>query len=463
MTVFATYVRGVVHRDMEKQRLTRSNLFFIGSMLFGMFFGAGNLIFPVFLGQASGKNVIPALIGFLVSGVGLPLLGVAAIGLSRTDGVFSLAKKVGRPYAFFFTIALYLCMGPLFATPRLATISYEIGLSTFIPQRHAKLALLVFSVAFFVVAWLLARRPGRIMTYVGKVLTPAFLVALALLLAFAIIFPLGHFNQDMVATAYRHTPLVKGFTDGYMTMDALASLAFGVVVVNAIRELGVTKPKAIATDTIKAGGIAAILMAVLYAALAFMGLTSLGQFDFASNGGVIIAEISNYYFGTLGSILTAIIVILACLKTGIGLLTSFGDTAVELFPRLKYRKVVFWAALLSLIIANVGLNEILAISEPVMYFLYPLAIVLILTALAEHLFADDRVVYVMTTIFTFVPALLDGLNALPAGLKGGWVHQVLGWGQYLPGFSMGLGWICPAIVGFIIGWIWHGLRRHKRQ
>ncbi|KRM86573.1 branched-chain amino acid transport system II carrier protein [Lacticaseibacillus thailandensis] len=446
---------------MEKQRLTRSNLFFIGSMLFGMFFGAGNLIFPVFLGQASGKNVIPALIGFLISGVGLPLLGVAAIGLSRTDGVFALAQKVGRPYAFFFTIILYLCMGPLFATPRLATISYEIGLSTFIPADHAKLALLIFSFCFFLVAWLLARRPGRIMTYVGKVLTPAFLVALALLLAFAIIFPLGHFSQDMVSGAYRHAPLIKGFTNGYMTMDALASLAFGVVVVNAIRDLGVTKPKAIATDTIKAGGIAALLMAILYAALAFMGLTSLGQFDFASNGGVIIAEISNYYFGTLGSILTAIIVILACLKTGIGLLTSFGDTAVELFPRLHYRTVVFWSALVSLIIANVGLNAILAISEPVMYFLYPLAIVLILTALAEHLFDNDRVVYVMTTVFTFIPALLDGLNALPTGLKGAWVHQVVGWGQYLPGFSLGLGWVCPALLGFVIGLVAHGYRRHR--
>ncbi len=430
-------------------------------MLFGMFFGAGNLIFPVFLGQASGKNVIPALIGFLISGVGLPLLGVAAIGLSRTDGVFALAQKVGRPYAFFFTIILYLCMGPLFATPRLATISYEIGLSTFIPADHAKLALLIFSFCFF------PRRlaPGAATRAYHDVRRQSINAGLSggvgPVTGFCIIFPLGHFSQDMVSGAYRHAPLIKGFTNGYMTMDALASLAFGVVVVNAIRDLGVTKPKAIATDTIKAGGIAALLMAILYAALAFMGLTSLGQFDFASNGGVIIAEISNYYFGTLGSILTAIIVILACLKTGIGLLTSFGDTAVELFPRLHYRTVVFWSALVSLIIANVGLNAILAISEPVMYFLYPLAIVLILTALAEHLFDNDRVVYVMTTVFTFIPALLDGLNALPTGLKGAWVHQVVGWGQYLPGFSLGLGWVCPALLGFVIGLVAHGYRRHR--
>jgi LIVCS family branched-chain amino acid:cation transporter len=434
---------------MDNKRLSRRNLFFIGTMLFGMFFGAGNLIFPVFLGQASGKNIVPAVLGFLISGVGLPLMAVAAIGMSKDDGVFGLASKVGRRFALAFTVILYMGIGPLFATPRLATISYEIGLDPFIPDKYQHLALAIFSVLFFGTAWLLARKPGRIMVYIGKILTPAFLVTLVLLLLFVVIFPMGGVHEAATA-AYQHGALATGFTEGYMTMDALAGLAFGVVVVSAIRDLGVKKPAAIATDTLRAGIIAAVLMAVLYSVLAYMGLTSLGQFDRASNGGIIIAQIARYYFGTLGSILTAIIVILACLKTGVGLITAFGDMFKELFPQLNYQHLILVAAGVPLLLANVGLDHILLISEPFLYFLYPLAIVLIVLTLIAKSFGDAHLVYVVTVSVTAIPALLDGLNALPANLHVGVIKVLLNWGGYLPGFAQGLGWTIPAVLAFVI-------------
>ncbi len=434
---------------MENKRLSRRNLFFIGTMLFGLFFGAGNLIFPVFLGQSAGKNIVPAVIGFLISGVGLPLLAVAAIGMSRTDGVFGLAAKVGRPFAYVFTVILYLGIGPLFATPRLATISYEIGLDPFIPNRYQHVALAIFSVLFFGVAWLLARKPGRIMLYIGKILTPAFLVALVLLLGFVVIFPMGGVHAAPAA-AYKHMAFSSGFSSGYMTMDALAGLAFGIVVVKAIQGLGVTKPQDIAIGTIKAGAISATLMAVIYAVLAYMGLTALGEFDRAANGGVIIAEIARYYFGTLGSLLTAIIVILACLKTGVGLITAFGDTFKELFPKLNYKWLILVAAGVPLLLANVGLNQIIMISVPFLDFLYPIAIVLILLGLLSRTFGDARIVYVVTIAMVTIPALLDGLNALPTSLHHGVLAQVLAFGQYLPGFREGLGWTVPALIGFIV-------------
>jgi LIVCS family branched-chain amino acid:cation transporter len=434
---------------MDNQRLSKRNLFFIGTMLFGMFFGAGNLIFPVFLGQASGKNIVPAVLGFLISGVGLPLMAVAAIGLSKGEGVFGLASKVGRRFALAFTVILYMGIGPLFATPRLATISYEIGLDPFIPDKYQHVALAVFSLLFFGTAWLLARKPGRIMVYIGKILTPAFLVTLVLLLLFVVIFPMGGVHEAATG-AYTHGALATGFTEGYMTMDALAGLAFGVVVVSAINNLGVNKPAAIATDTLRAGIIAAVLMAVLYSVLAYMGLTSLGQFDRASNGGIIIAQIARYYFGTLGSILTAIIVILACLKTGVGLITAFGDMFKELFPKLNYQYLILIAAGVPFLLANVGLNHILLISEPFLYFLYPLAIVLIVLTLIAKSFGDAHLVYVVTVSVTTIPALLDGLNALPANLHVGVVKVLLNWGAYLPGFAQGLGWTVPAILAFVI-------------
>ena len=442
---------------MGKQRLSRRNMFFIGSMLFGMFFGAGNLIFPVFLGQQAGHNLVPAIIGFLISGVGLPLLGVAAIGKSHTDGAFGVASKLGKGAAYVFTVILYLGLGPLFATPRLATISYEIGLRPFVPGKYEHLALALFSFLFFAAAWYLSRKPGKIMTYVGKILTPAFMVALILLLLFVVLFPLGGWHAPATGM-YKSAAAVTGFTNGYMTMDALASLAFGVVVVRSIRELGVTDTNAIAKDTIRAGAIAAILMAVLYAVLAYMGLTSLGEFDRASNGGIIIAEIAQYYFGTLGSILTAIIVVLACLKTGVGLITAFGDMFKELFPKLNYQMLILIAAGVPFLLANIGLNSILAVSQPFLYALYPVAIVLILLTLMNDWFHDDHRVYKITAGVTLIPALLDGINALPRGLHTGFIQQLLNWGSYLPGFAQGLGWTVPAVAAFVLALIYRQMR-----
>ena len=160
----------------QSNRLTFSQQFFIATMLFGLFFGAGNLIFPIFLGSQAGRNVWPAIVGLLITGVGIPLLGVAAQGISRSNGLFDLSHKVGRPYAFFFTCALYLTIGPFFAIPRCATTSFTVGLEQILPHDDKSwLYLLLFSLLFFAVTLVLSLRPGKILTYVGKVLTHTFI------------------------------------------------------------------------------------------------------------------------------------------------------------------------------------------------------------------------------------------------------------------------------------------------
>ncbi|WP_179394086.1 branched-chain amino acid transport system II carrier protein [Lacticaseibacillus absianus] len=430
-------------------RLTRRELFFIGAMLFGLFFGAGNLIFPVFVGQEAGVQLWPALIGFLVSGVGLPLLGVAAIGLTKSAGVFGLAQKVSRPYAYGFTVLLYLCIGPAFALPRLASISYEVGLTPFVPRAHGTVGLLAYSIAFFAVAWWLARKPSKIMTTVGKVLTPAFLISLGVLLIAVVVHPLG--SGQAAAGAYQTQPLLTGFTAGYSTMDALAALAFGIIVVDALRELGVTAPAAIAKDTIRAGALSVGMMAVLYALLALLGRNALGAFPRAANGGPILANVAHAYFGPLGNALLAVIVILACLKTAIGLITAFGDTFKTLFPKLPYPLLIAVATVVPLIFANVGLDRLLAVSTPVLVAIYPLAITLILLGLLSPVLGESKWLFGTVTAFTALPALLDGLNALPPAAHTGWIAQLLQLGAWLPGFAYGLGWSVPAVVGLIIG------------
>jgi len=327
---------------MMKSKLTWKNLFFIGSMLFGLFFGAGNLIFPVFLGQQAGSNVFAAIVGLLITGVGLPLLGVASMGMTGSNSVFDLAGKVNRPYAYIFTILLYLTMGPFFAIPRLATISFQLGIAPFVDKPNQKLFLLIFSAVFFIVTFLLSRKPSKLMTYVGKWLTPIFLVLLGILIVTAFIKPMGGLN-GIPQGQYAKSPVMTGFTEGYNTMDALASLAFGVVVIDTIKSLGVTHPGQIAKDTIKSGLISVVLMGIIYTFLALIGTMSVNQFRLASNGGVTLAQVFNYYFGSFGSLLLALIAIIACLKTSIGLISAFGETAEEMFPKFNYQMTLIGA------------------------------------------------------------------------------------------------------------------------
>lgn len=440
---------------MDK-RLSLPSYIFIGSMLFGLFFGAGNLIFPVHMGQEAGTNILPATLGFLVTGIGLPFLGVVAIGVSKSDGLFDLASRVHPIYGIFMTVALYMTIGPFFALPRTGTVSYEIGIAPYLPSQYQTIGLLLFTVIFFAIALAFSMKPTKILIWVGKILNPLFLVFLAILIVTAFLKPMGVISEAAVHGNYVTEPFITGFTQGYNTMDALASLAFGIIVVQTIKGLGVRNPSNIAIDTIKSGIVSVILMAVIYGSLAYIGATSVGQFEVSENGGIALAQIAQHYFGSFGSVLLAIIVTVACLKTAIGLITACSETFCEMFPNsFSYRTYVILFTLLACGIANEGLTKIISLSIPVLMFLYPLAITLIFLALLSPLFKNRQVVYVTTTIFTIFVSIADGLNALPAGVKSiSFIDNILAfYSRYLPLFDIGMGWVFPAILGLIIGWI----------
>ena len=227
-----------------KEKLTKSETIFIASMLFGLFFGAGNLIFPIYMGQLAGANMWKALIGFLITGVGLPLLGIAAMGISRSDGLVELSGKVGRGYSIFFTCALYLTIGPFFAIPRCATVPFTVTVAPLFGKgADNPTVLAVYSVLFFAAVLAFSLFPGKILTWVGKILNPIFLVCLGILVIAAIVKPMGTVSGFAPAEAYTKSAVFTGFLDGYNTMDALASLAFGIVVITVIRDLGVRSRK----------------------------------------------------------------------------------------------------------------------------------------------------------------------------------------------------------------------------
>lgn len=443
------------------KKLTWRDYFYVGSMLFGLFFGAGNLIFPVHMGQEAGANIFLANLGFLITGIGLPFLGVIAIGISKSNGVFDLATRVNRRYAVGFTVLLYLTIGPFFALPRLATTSFEIGLAPFVPSEQHKLILAIFSALFFLVAWAFSRKPSKLLGYVGKFLNPLFLFLLAILILFAFITPLGPISFAAITDTYVANPFFKGFTEGYNTLDALASLAFGIIIVSTIRGMGVEKPNDIAKDTIKSGAISIVLMGIIYTLLTYMGTMSLGTFPLSENGGIALAQIANHYLGTLGSILLAFIVILACLKTAIGLITACSETFSELFPRGSYAFYIAVASILPCLFANVGLTNIIQFSVPVLMFLYPLAMTLIILVIISPLFHHRKEVYRMTTYVTLFAALLDALNSAPDFIKSNTVvTSILKAAEnYLPLFTIGMGWVVPAALGFLIGLIWTKVKK----
>mgnify|MGYP002981547790 CR=1 FL=1 len=449
----------------QSNRLTFSQQFFIATMLFGLFFGAGNLIFPIFLGSQAGRNVWPAIVGLLITGVGIPLLGVAAQGISRSNGLQEMAGRVSPRYSIFFTCALYLTIGPFFAIPRCASTSFTVGIEPLLGENvNATVLLAVFSCVFFAAVLFFSLRPGKILTWVGKLLTPLFLLVLAILVVTALLHPTDRITDMTPSAAYAAAPFFAGFLEGYNTMDALASLAFGIVVINVIRGLGVTEPGAIAKNTVLSGIFSCLFMGGIYVAVTIVGAQSHSLTVSCTNGGEAFAVIAEHYLGRAGLVVLALTVILACLKTSIGLVTSCAETFTAMFPNGP--KYGFWAtcfSIFSLLVTNIGLNAIIAISLPVLMFLFPLAITLILLALLGHFFDHDRAVYVWVTGLTLVAAFYDLLRTLPDHLRAvlhvnGLVDTV---GKALPFATIGLGWICPAILGLVIGLIFRAVRPKK--
>lgn len=307
---------------MTSKKISFKDTLAIGLMLFSLFFGAGNLIFPPALGQAAGNNLWPAITGFLITGVGLPLLGVLAIGLSGSNDAQSLARRVHPVFALVLTVVTNLTIGPLFAIPRTGAVAYEIGIRPFLPDDAGiySIGLFIYTIIFFTVTYWLALNPKKMVDRVGKLLTPMLLFVLALLLVKTLIQPLG--AAQVPLGDYTGNPFIKGFQEGYLTMDTLASIVFGIIVINAIKDKGVTGTKEIARVCTGAGLIAAGCLALIYVSLSYLGATSVGTIGQAANGGIILSKVANLHFGSFGNVVLGIAITFACLTTSIGLVSS---------------------------------------------------------------------------------------------------------------------------------------------
>lgn len=433
----------------------KASLWAVGLMLFALFFGAGNLIFPAFLGQQAGENWFSAMLGFLLTGAGLPLLGVIAIGYSNSRDVQVLASRVTPLYGILFASALYLAIGPLFATPRTATVSFEIGVVPYISEESKTLALALFSLFFFGVAYWLSLSPGKLVGRIGKILTPVLLVTIAILMGYAAMNPMGALTAPQGDFAIR--PFAKGILEGYGTMDALASLVFAIIVIDAVRAMGVDNRAELLRTTTIAGVVAATCLAVVYLMIGYMGATSVAGLGMQENGAAVLSKTAQFYFGNAGNILLSVIVFLACLSTAIGLIVANAEFFNRLCPGISYKTFVTIFTLVSMAFANKGLAGIISFSIPVLMLLYPLTVVIILLAFLHNLFGGGRIVYICTIFFTLIVGVLDAYKAA-FGFSDETAAAI---NNALPLYDIGLGWVVPAVVGFILGCILNAVFKKK--
>lgn len=434
------------------EKLSVSKYTAIGVMLFALFFGAGNLIFPAQLGQQAGSNLWTAIAGLLITGVGLPFLGVLAMGFSGSRNLQDLASRVHPVYAVFFTCLLYLTIGPFFASPRTGTVAYEVGIAPLLSGNMQQYGLFVFTLIFFGLTLWFSLNPAKIVDRVGKFLAPGIVILLTILLLMVIFNPMGAIQAPV--DGYVDSSFVTGFLVGYNTMDALASLVFGIIVINAVRNYGVTSKKGIMNATIKSGFIAIGILGAIYVGVAYMGLRTTESLGISENGGEVLSTTASYYFGTLGLIFLAVLIILACLTTAIGLTIACAEYFQTLFPKIGYKALVIFFAIITFIFANFGLTNIITYSVPVLMFLYPLAIVLMLLTFLSPLFHHRQFVYIASITVAFLISIFDGLVELCKSLaieNFQWMQPVLDfYHKYLPLYDQGLGWIVPVAIVLLI-------------
>ena len=449
---------------MTTKKLTLRQKILVAGTLFGMFFGAGNLIFPVHLGQMAGQNALPAIIGFIITAVGIPILGVAAIGVTHSDGLQTLSGKVGKGYGIFFTCLLYLTIGPLFAIPRCATVSFTTGITPLLgADSPERLYLLLFSAVFFAFVLFFSLRPGKITVWIGKIINPLFLFFFAVLMLAALLAPGAAVSAVEPVEAYRSDAFFPALIEGYGTMDAIAGLAFGIVVIDVIRRMGVDNDDAIAEDVLSSGLLTGALMALIYVVSIVVGAQSRGLFELSENGGIALTQIAGHYLGGVGLFILAFTITFACLKTSIGLVTACAETFSKMTNgKISYRSWAILFTVFSFAVSNIGLSAIIEYSIPMLMLIYPPAIALILLAFLGKFFAHDRTVYIATMIGTWAAAIFDCMKTLPAPVQAA-LHldtPIAFAAAHLPLFDKNLGWLLPAVIGFAAGM---AIRASRRQ
>lgn len=412
------------------------DVIWVGLALFAMFFGAGNLIFPPFMGFIAGTSWSIAMIGFLITGIGMPLLGI--IASSRAGGtVEHLAGRVNPLFGRILSIVIILAIGPLLAIPRTAATTFEMGVRPNIPGANAALSSLVY----FAITLFFAFNQKKVVDEIGKILTPFLVVTLALIILKGVFSPLGEISGGGLTNAFG-----RGFREGYQTMDAMASVVFAEIIIAAMVFKGYSRTSDQVKMTSLAGLVSAIGLGLVYGGLMYLGASSVRLFPGDIERTDLLIRITQGLLGSAGKIALGLAVALACLTTSIGLTATVGDYFSTLSKgKLGYKGICLATCVFSAVFATVGVTTIVKVAVPVLVTVYPLVIVLVILTIAGRL-VRSRAIYIGAVIGALATSLFDALTA--AGVPIPAVNQMI---LNIPFAKSGFPWVLPALAGGIIG------------
>lgn len=424
-------------------------IFFSGLMLMSFFFGAGNLIFAPGLGLQSGSSFWEAITGFNLSAALLPLLAMLAVAFAG-DSALSFAGRIGKLYGYVFTVVIIFSIGPLFAIPRVANVSYNIGIAPLFQESANIISLpgISYIAFFFAASYLLVLFGDKLVDTIGKFLSPALIIFIfALIIGYFVTVTPGEVGP--VAEKYQEFAAGAGALDGYQTLDAVAAVAFAGIIISTFRTRKDQPIKEILPSVIGAGAVAAIFLAVIY-----LGLGLLGNAAYASGkteGADILVWASNETFGSAGNAVFAIIVFLACITTAVGLLKTISNYCYNLFGLVSEGYWLVFFTFTSILFSLQGLDTIIKMSVPMIYLCYPITISVTIITLANKFTYERAWIYRMVAIFVTPVAFADAFKILGSLLGQETPVDFIWFLRDLPLMSSDFSWVLPLVCGVVIG------------
>lgn len=405
----------------------------VGLTMFAIFFGAGNLIFPPYLGRMTGAEWFLGFFFFFIVDIGVSMIAIFATIRSNDLSMTGIPSRLGKKIATIVAIIIATCLAPCLAVPRTAATTFEMGWSQMFPN----LSIWVFSFIFFAIVCFLTIRPSKVVDIVGNYLTPILVICVLVLIVLGIVDPIGPIADESTVVTIK-----EGIINGYQTMDPLGVGLIIVAIMGAVTEKGYNTKDVQGRLLARAALIAAILLFIVYGGLTFLGATvSSGGFEDYNQAGLVVA-ITEELLGTWGVIMMAVIVLFACLTTAIGLTSGFAGTLEKLTNgKCKYKTVVIVMSVFSFVVSNAGIDKIISVAAPILSVIFPCFITMSVLMFFGKYIKNDNVIRV-ATLFAFVISLSEVLAGF--GLP-------LTYTQYLPLHEYSLGWILPAVIGGIIG------------
>ena len=417
-----------------------------GLLLFGIFFGAGNLIFPPTLGAQSGEQFLPAIAGFAFSGVGIAVLTLIIGTLNPKGYIYEISKKISPLFATIYLAALYLSIGPFFAIPRTATTSYAVGISPLLAEAYKGLGLIVFTLIYFVAAYLIALNPSKILDRIGRILTPVFAFLIIILVILGA-FKYGANAPQTATEAYQISAFGAGFLEGYNTLDALASVAFSVIAVQTLKQLGFSSKKEYISTIWVVGIVVAIGFSALYIGLGFLG-NHFPMTEEAMKGGTpgvyILSQATQEIFGSTAQLFLAAMVTVTCFTTTVGLIVSTAEFFNGRFPQISYKVYATVFTLIGFAIANLGLDAIIKYSVPVLVILYPITITIVMIVIVNKIVPLSKPGMQLTMGIVTAIAVT---SVLASSFEIATLTNLI---NSLPFANASLPWLVPAIIGILL-------------